>query len=125
MNFLPVDLVLPLKLVHKYFELNLPEVWTKSLQSSQAKSAILGIRPQHLSIGSESKSSIQITVDLVEALGSETYIVAHLVADTSTTLTVSLPPDKPIAIGDSLWLAVDVNKIHLFTVDDGQAIVLK
>ena len=125
MNFLPVDLVPPLKLVHKYFELNLPEIWIEPLQSSQAQSVILGIRPQHLSIGSESKSSIQITVDLVEALGSETYISAHLAADPNTTLTVSLPPDKPIAIGDSLWLAVDVNKIHLFKVDDGQAIVLK
>ncbi|MDJ0571942.1 MAG: ABC transporter ATP-binding protein [Pleurocapsa sp. MO_192.B19] len=125
MNFLPVDLVPPLKLVHKYFELNLPEIWIEPLQSSQAKSVILGIRPQHLSIGSESKSSIQITVDLVEALGSETYISVHLAADPNTTLTVSLPPDQPIAIGDSLWLAVDVNKIHLFTVDDGQAIVLK
>ncbi|WP_019509439.1 ABC transporter ATP-binding protein [Pleurocapsa sp. PCC 7319] len=124
MNFLSVALVLPVKLVHKCFELDLPETWAKPLQESQAKSLILGIRPQHLVLDSASKSSIQVTVDLVEALGSETFISAHLTADANNTMTVSLPPDKPVGVGDSLWLAVDINKIHLFTVDDGRAIFL-
>jgi multiple sugar transport system ATP-binding protein len=123
MNFLPVELILPSQLKHQYFKLDLPEIWTQSLQSSQIKSLILGIRPQHLSLSSANESNIQITVDLVEALGSETYISAHLVADPQTKLTVSLPPEQSIAIGDNLWLAVDIHKIHLFTVDDGQAIV--
>ena len=125
MNFLPVTLFPPTKLVHKHFELNLPDNWAKSLLASQAKSLILGIRPQHLALDSASESNIQVTVDLVEALGSETFISVHLAADVKTTLTVSLPPDKPLAIGDSLWLAVEMNKIHLFTVDDGRAIVPK
>lgn len=125
MNFLSVALVLPVKLIHKCFELDLPEIWAKPIQESQAKSLILGIRPQHLSLDSASKSSIQVTVDLVEALGSETFIYAHLTADANNTMTVSLPPDKPVGVGDSLWLAIDINKIHLFTVDDGRAIVPK
>lgn len=125
MNFLPVDLVSPLKLVHRYFKLDLPDVWTQSLQYTQAKSIILGIRPQHLSIDAQKESNLQVTVDLVEALGSETYISAHLTTDAKTQLTVSLPPDRQIAIGDSIWLAIDTSKIHLFTVDDGRAIVIK
>ncbi len=125
MNFLPVDLVKPLKLAHQYFKLDLPDVWTQSLQSFQAKSLILGIRPQHLSIDNQKESNIQITVDLVEALGSETYISTHLTADAKTRLTVSLPPSQRLAIGDSIWLAIDMSKIHLFTVDDGRAIVIK
>ncbi len=124
MNFLPVELVDPLKLVHNNFELDLPKVWTSSLQRSQTKSLTLGIRPQHLYLAKESRSSIQIEIDLVEALGNETYVTAHLVTDTNATLTVSLPPDKPVAIGDILWLTVDLHKIHLFTVDDGRAIVI-
>lgn len=122
MNFLPVEFIAPSQLRHQYFKLNLPVTWTKSLQSQQTQSLILGIRPQHLSLSSASESSIQITVDLVEALGSETYISAHLAADPQTTLTVSLPPEQSIAIADNLWLAVDINKIYLFTVDDGKAI---
>ncbi|MGL5940013.1 MAG: ABC transporter ATP-binding protein [Waterburya sp.] len=122
MNFLPVEFIAPSQLRHQYFKLDLPATWTKSLQSQQTQSLILGIRPQHLSLSSANESSIQITVDLVEALGSETYISAHLVADPQTRLTVSLPPEQSIAIADNLWLVVDINKIHLFTVDDGKAI---
>lgn len=122
MNFLPVDFVTPLKLVNPNFILELPPPWTKPLQSSLAKSFILGIRPQHLAIGVESESSIPIEVDLVEALGNETYISAHLIAQPDTILTVSLPPDQLVRTGDRLWLALDINKIHLFTVDDGQVI---
>jgi multiple sugar transport system ATP-binding protein len=124
MNFFPVDLASPTKLIHRSFELDLPEVWSQSLEATQAKSLTLGIRPQHLSLTQEGQSSLQIEVDLVEALGNETYVAAHLVADVDATLSVSLPPDKSIAIGDILWLAVDINKIHLFTVDDGRAIAL-
>ena len=123
-NFLPVEVVNGVKLIHKYFELDLPAAWTSAIKKSQAKSLILGIRPQHLHLAKENKSNIQIEVDLVEALGNETYVTAHLVADLDATLTVSLPPDKLIAIGDLLWLAVDIDKIHLFTVDDGVAIAI-
>ena len=123
MNFLPVDLVSPLKLINPNFVLELPEPWAKPLQSSRAKSLTLGIRPQHLSVGASGESSIQIEVDLVEALGNETYISAHLATQPDITLTVSLPPEQPVRVGDQLWLTVDINKIHLFTVDDGQAII--
>ena len=124
MNFLPVDLVSPLKLVNRYFSIDLPAAWQESLQQTQAKSLILGIRPQHLSIASASESSIQVEVDLVETLGNETYVFARLTAQPDRILTVSLPPDKPVAVGDRLWLAINVNKIHLFTVDDGRAIAI-
>jgi multiple sugar transport system ATP-binding protein len=141
MNFLTVDWVSPLSLKHPCFKLNLPDIWAKSIQAVQGKiltksfkSFILGIRPQHLSIANQANqanqaepniSNIGITVDLVEALGSETYISGHLTADAKTKLTVSLSPNQKIAIGDSIWLAVDMSKIHLFTVDEGRAIVAK
>ncbi|MEN9869582.1 MAG: hypothetical protein RLZZ171_565 [Cyanobacteriota bacterium] len=124
MNFLPVDLESPLKLVNSHFALDLPAIWTKSLQHSQAKSLMLGIRPQHLAIDRESQSNIQIEVDLVEALGNETYISAHLTAQPNTTLTVSLPPDQRLRVGDRLWLSINTDKIHLFTGDDGRAIAV-
>ena len=124
MNFLPVDLVSPLKLANRYFSLDLPAAWNKSLQQTSAKSLILGIRPQHLYIDAPGESNIQVEVDLVETLGNETYVFAHLTAQPDRSLTVSLPPDKPVAVGDRLWLAINLNKIHLFTVDDGRAIAI-
>ena len=124
MNFLPVELISPLKLSSPYFSLELPVSWQASLKDYQAKSLTLGIRPQHLFIDPESPSSIHIEVDLVEALGNETYISAHLTAQPDLTLTVSLPPDRTVRIGDRLWLGINTNKIHLFTVDDGRAIAV-
>jgi len=124
MNFLPVDFVPPAKLINHHFTLQLPATWTKALKFSATKSLILGIRPQHLAIGVASESSIQIEVDLVEALGNETYISAHLITQPDTILTGSLPPDQPVKIGDRLWLTLDINKIHLFNGDDGKAIPL-
>ncbi|MEM7591665.1 MAG: ATP-binding cassette domain-containing protein [Cyanobacteria bacterium P01_A01_bin.83] len=125
MNFLTMDLVAPLTLTNQQFTLELPEIWRNSLQSISTSSLTLGIRPQHLTLVKESQFSIQIEVDLVEALGNETYICVHLVTEPDTTLTVSLPPEQPVSIGDRLWLAVDLSKIHLFTVESGRAIALK
>ena len=124
MNFLPVDLVSPLKLISPYFTLELPISWQASLKHYRAKSLTLGIRPQHLFIDTQSPSSIHIEVDLVEALGNETYISAHLTAQPDLTLTVCLPPDRTVRIGDRLWLGINTNKIHLFTVDDERAIAV-
>ena len=124
MNFLSVDLASPQQLVGRNFSLNLSLDGRRSLQNIPARSLVLGIRPQHLSISTASESNLQIEVDLVEALGNETYVFAHLVGQPDATLTVSLPPDKPVGVGDRLWLAIDLNKIHLFTVDDGQAIAV-
>lgn len=124
MNFLPVNLASS-HLIHSDFKLKLPNIWVKSFQSALGQALTLGIRPQHLTIADPGESNIQVKVDLVEALGSETYISAHLTSDENTTLTVSLPPSQKIAINDSIWLAVDMNNIHLFSVDSGQAIVVK
>jgi len=124
MNFLPMDLISPLQLASSHFALKLPAQWQAPLQQSGAKSLILGIRPQHLSIDTQKESSIQIEVNLVEALGNETYISAHVVAQPDLSLTVSLPPDKPVQVGDCLWLKINTAKIHLFTVDEGRAIAI-
>jgi multiple sugar transport system ATP-binding protein len=125
MNFLTVNLISPLTLVHDRFRLTIPEFWTQPLQDNSGQSFVLGIRPQHLHLGVESEANILVTIDLVEALGSETYITAHLAEDFTTILTVSLAPDKPIAIGDSVWLSINIDKIHLFTVDSGRSIIAK
>ncbi|MEM8717840.1 MAG: ATP-binding cassette domain-containing protein [Cyanobacteria bacterium P01_G01_bin.39] len=125
MNFLTMDFVAPLTLTNQQFTLELPEIWRKPLQSIPASSLTLGIRPQHLTLVKESHSSLQIEVDLVEALGNETYISAHLVTEPNTILTVSLPPEQSVSIGDRLWLAVELDKVHLFTVESGRAIAIK
>ena len=123
MNFLPVELADSLTLVHPQVKLTLPPFWQQYLHKYDRKALTLGIRPQHLHLGKAGENNILVTVDLVEALGNETYVFAHLAADVDTTFTVSLPPDRAIAVGDSLWLGFDLDNIHLFTVDSGRSII--
>ncbi len=123
MNFLPVELQDAWTLVHPQFRLNLPPSWQPYLNNYQQRSLLLGIRPQHLHLGEEAETNILVTVDLVEALGSETYVFVHLAANPNTTLTVSLTPDRAIAVGDSIWLSIELDNIHLFTVDSGRSIL--
>ncbi|MGV2832061.1 ABC transporter ATP-binding protein [Myxosarcina sp. GI1(2024)] len=123
MNFLAVELVAPLTLVHPQFRLTLPEFWANPLQASRERFFTLGIRPQHLQLGEAHQSNILVTVDLVEALGSETYVAAHLKDDPESTISVCLPPDRIVTIGDRLWLSIRLDKIHLFRVDCGKSLL--
>ncbi len=114
MNFLSVDLVAPLTLKHTQFTLTLPETWQPYLGNYQQKSLVLGIRPQNFKLSIPSKENLAITVDLVEALGNETYITAHLTHQPTTKIIASIPPDKIISPGETIFLAIALDKIHLF-----------
>ncbi len=122
MNFLPVELTAPLTLQYQQLRLILPEFWATYLEASEEKSFYLGVRPQHFYLGVAREDNLAVTIDLVEALGSETYISVHLTEDDNINLVVSLPPEQPVKVGDSVWLAIELNKIHLFTVSDGRSI---
>jgi multiple sugar transport system ATP-binding protein len=123
MNFLPVKFIPPDTLIHPQFRLTVSETWRKALQTYDERSLYLGIRPQNLHLAEASEQNILVEVDLVEALGNETYLATHLPEYKDLNLTVSLPPDKLMAIGDLIWLSVDMSKIHLFTDDDGRSIL--
>jgi multiple sugar transport system ATP-binding protein len=123
MNFLLVEFIPPATLIHPQFCLTLPETWRDSLQPYKERSLYLGIRPQNLHLATASEHNLLVEVDLVEALGNETYLATHLKENINSNLTVSLPPDKLIAVGDLLWLSIDMTKIHLFTEDNGRSIL--
>lgn len=122
MNFIPVTYVAPLTLTHPQFRFTLPETWTKPLQGYKEKELLLGIRPEHLSFNNNGEHNLATVVDLVEALGNETYLSVHLAQEQDITLQVKIPGDKAIAMGDSLHLAIDLSKIHLFAKDTGESL---
>jgi multiple sugar transport system ATP-binding protein len=124
MNFLPVEFVPPLTLIHPQFALTLPEKWLKPLQAYRGKSLLLGIRPQYFNLSSPNEQNLAVIVDLVEALGNETYISVHLTEDTHTNLQVRIPPEDMVSTGKSIWLGIDLDKIHLFAADNEQSILL-
>ncbi|MEW5861213.1 MAG: ATP-binding cassette domain-containing protein [Cyanobacteriota bacterium] len=123
MNFLPVQVKAPLLITHSQFRLTLPDVWASALQKYDGQSLTLGIRPEHLTIGVPAPKNLQVRVDLVEALGNETYLSATLLESAiAYPLQVRIPPDKAVRIGDRLWLSLMPEKIHFFDPQTGIAI---
>lgn len=124
MNFLPVQVKAPLQMIHPQFRLTLPEVWGSVLQNYDGRSLILGIRPEHLSLSLPAVKNLPVQVELVEALGHETYLAVTLKDDTGTParLQLRIEPDRSVQIGEDLWLAITPDKIHLFDPETGLAL---
>ncbi|XGW00702.1 MAG: ABC transporter ATP-binding protein [Leptolyngbya sp. BL-A-14] len=124
MNFLPVQFKAPLLLTHPQFRLTLPEVWATALKPYDGQTLTLGIRPEHLNVSAAAPKNLPVQVELVEALGSETYLAVRLVdaSPDAPMLQARIEPDRPVSLGEQLWLSMSPDKIHLFD-QDGQAIV--
>ena len=120
MNFLPVQIKAPLQIQHSQFRMTLPDVWGSVLQKYNGRSLNLGIRPEHLSISVPATKNLPVQVDLVEALGNDTYLSVSLAE--ASTLQVRIPPDQFVQIGDRLWLSIAADKVHLFDPQTGMAI---
>ncbi len=122
MNFLPVQFTAPLLISHPHFRFTLPDIWAKSLRNYDGKSLILGVRPEHLVIHPPATKNLSVQVDVVEALGHETYLQVSLTDAPQIRLQVRVPPDRSIRVGEELWLAIAHDKIHLFDPDTELAI---
>ncbi|HEY9845094.1 MAG TPA: TOBE domain-containing protein, partial [Candidatus Caenarcaniphilales bacterium] len=88
-------------------------------------------RPEHLHLAEASPHHLPVQVELVEALGNETYLsiafsqpvdVSNLVAP-PTRLQVRINPEHRVREGESLWLSVQVDKVHLFEPETGAALI--
>ncbi len=126
MNFLPVQFHAPLLITHSQFRLTLSDLWATVLQEYDGQSLILGIRPEHLSLSVAAPTNLLVQVDLVEALGNETYLSVSPFESAGVTVTNSLrvriAPDQVVRVGDHLWLSLAPDKIHLFAPETGLAV---
>jgi multiple sugar transport system ATP-binding protein len=122
MNFLSVKVDSPVTLTHSQFHLTIPDLWSEWVSSYQGRSLLLGIRPEHVAIATPSPDCLQVQVDLVEALGNETYIWVHPLEEPDCSLIARVSCDAQIHLGDRIWLAPMLDKIHLFDPQTDMAI---
>ncbi|MBV9387992.1 MAG: ABC transporter ATP-binding protein [Chroococcidiopsidaceae cyanobacterium CP_BM_ER_R8_30] len=125
MNFLQVQFHAPLLITHSHFRLTLPNIWAEALQKYDGQSLILGIRPEHLSLSVAAPKNLLVKVDLVEALGNDTYLFIRPFEPTTpaaTALQARIPPDRVVRVGEQLWLSLAPEKIHFFHPETGLAI---
>ena len=82
--------------------------------------AVLGVRPEHLTIGGSSSVSLEGKVRLAEYLGSETMF--YLTLADGTELTIKADGLMSSKIGSSLKVGIPAAACHLFD-DAGEAIL--
>ncbi len=119
MNFLPVQVKDLLGLSHPQFRLTLPDEWASTLKSYEGDTVLLGIRPEHLRVSDSALNHLPVQVELVEALGNETFLAVSLAGE---MLQARVEPDRSVRLGEALWLAIALEKIHLFNFETGLAI---
>jgi multiple sugar transport system ATP-binding protein len=126
MNLIPVQAQLPLSIGNNQFRITLADEWESVLNQYANKSIVMGIRPEHLTIGLPATKNFRGLVETVEALGNDTYIAVKIqdLEQPNLTLQVRVVPDKLVAVGEEVWLSVAIDKVHLFDRDTGLAIRL-
>ncbi|MCG8511249.1 MAG: sn-glycerol-3-phosphate ABC transporter ATP-binding protein UgpC [Rhodospirillales bacterium] len=80
----------------------------------------LGIRPEHLVACDAGEGDFPATVEVVEALGSETYIYAD--AAGGERIIVKAQGDAPAARGDLIGLSMEKGREHLFD-ENGKTLI--
>jgi multiple sugar transport system ATP-binding protein len=116
MNLIAVQVKAPLVVINEQFRATLQPEWESSLSEYVGRSLLLGIRPEHLTLGLPAGKNFHGIVETVEALGNDTFIAVKLLdLDRSDLIfQVRVAPDRPVRIGEEVWLSVAIDKLHLF-----------
>ena len=92
--------------------------------SASGDRVTVGIRPEHLAPVSAGAATLELTVDLVEALGADSLVHGQLAGTTQgSAVTVRIDGAQRIAAGEALSLAVAPEHVHFFDADDGRRFV--
>jgi multiple sugar transport system ATP-binding protein len=119
MNLIEMQIKQSLVLSNAQFRIALPEEWEPILSSYPRESLLLGIRPEHLTLGASANKNFHGVVESVEALGNDTYIAVKLLDldRDDIVLQARVSPDRSVTVGEEVWLSVTIDKIHLFDPD--------
>ena len=84
----------------------------------------VGIRPEHLEPVSRDAATMELSVDLVEALGADSLVHGQLSGDEQgSVMTVRVDGALRVAAGERLPLAIAPERIHFFDVGTGHRLV--
>jgi multiple sugar transport system ATP-binding protein len=124
MNFIPVQIQGSLITNHN-FQFALPEHWQPAIQNHSSNSLLLGLRPEHLTLGASAPQNFYGRIQMIEALGTDTFVIVQLQGLTEPDLSVQvrLPADQKLSIGQEIWLSLNPDKIHLFDPQSTLALV--
>lgn len=130
MNFVEVTLVKEGDDVFAVFEDNkvrIPEGKIKQFKDPSyiGKEVIMGIRPENLHdeeifLQSATDSTVKAYVDVVELMGSETYLYLNIAGQ---NVVARVDPRSTARSGDTIKIAFDPNRLHFFDKDTEETLL--
>jgi len=105
------------------FRYPLPEDVAEVVKKCTSETCIMGVRPQDIFVYRDAKRKkglIKALLDVVEPLG-DMIILDLKIGDYLVKVVVS--PDFKAEVGDTLWLKIPPNKIHIFDRKTGTTLV--
>ena len=98
-------------------DIPIPESWRKQIEEAGKNSWVVGIRPHDLQL-QEVPGYTKITgeVDVFEFLGEESHVTLTIGGE---WLTAVVNANEEFAVGDTVNLFVQEDRIHIFDIDSG------
>jgi multiple sugar transport system ATP-binding protein len=77
---------------------------------------LLGIRPEHLELAAPDPAHLHGRVELIEALGTDTFITVQLAGlqNAPSSIQARISPEQTVQKGQEVSLSLAADKIHLF-----------
>ncbi len=116
MNILPATYQNHSLLLEGSQQISVPEQQTYPTGQVQ-----LGLRPEHL-IVSERKTSLTVTVEMVESLGADLLVYCTL-SGTKSQLVVRMEGHTKLNEGQTLYLSIAAENLHVFDHNSGLRLV--
>src|SRR5690554_6560323 len=130
MNFIDVALTKEGDDVYAVFENNkikIPAGKVKQFKDPSyiGKEVIMGIRPEdfhdeEIFLQSAADSTVKAYVDVVELLGSDTYLYLTV---SGNNLIARVDPRSTARVGDTIKIALDPNRLHFFDKDSEESLL--
>jgi len=99
------------------FSVRIPDE-RRGVVSSAARDAVLGVRPEDVTLHAPGAESLAAVVDVVEPLGSEQ--VLYLTSG-GASITARASAEATVASGDAINLGINAKRMHLFDGASGTA----
>jgi multiple sugar transport system ATP-binding protein len=95
------------------FQVTLPK-------SVAAGKAILGFRPEAITDRVQDGNSLEMTVEVVERLGSDQFLYGSVGGD---TVTARVDPRMQVGVGEKVKLGLDTRSLHVFDTNSDEALL--
>ncbi|MDS0223513.1 sn-glycerol-3-phosphate ABC transporter ATP-binding protein UgpC [Haloarcula sp. S1AR25-5A] len=98
-----------------------PELATTVRENRQSNDLVLGIRPEHISVDTEGKDTIEATLEVLEHEGSDNYLY---LSKSETEWTVRVDGNTRFEPGESVEFTLPADHLHIFDAETGENLVL-